>query len=66
MTYNRKLIEVALPLDAINTASAREKSTRRGHGPPSTLHLWWARRPLAAARCRWRRSGWGWKRTPAT
>ena len=48
MTYRRKLIEVALPLDAINTASAREKSIRHGH--PSTLHLWWARRPLAAAR----------------
>ncbi|MBI5767834.1 MAG: DUF1156 domain-containing protein [Verrucomicrobia bacterium] len=44
----RKLIEVALPLDAINVASAREKSIRHGH--PSTLHLWWARRPLAAAR----------------
>lgn len=44
----RKLIEVALPLDAINVASAREKSIRLGH--PSTLHLWWARRPLAAAR----------------
>ena len=44
----RKLIEVALPLDAINKASAREKSIRHGH--PSTLHLWWARRPLAAAR----------------
>ncbi|MDD4357561.1 MAG: DUF1156 domain-containing protein, partial [Smithellaceae bacterium] len=47
-TYKKKLIEVALPLDAINTASAREKSIRHGH--PSTLHLWWARRPLAAAR----------------
>jgi putative DNA methylase len=46
--YNKKLIEVALPLDAINVASAREKSIRHGH--PSTLHLWWARRPLAAAR----------------
>ncbi len=46
--YKRKLIEVALPLDAINAASAREKSIRHGH--PSTLHLWWARRPLAAAR----------------
>ncbi len=45
---NKKLIEVALPLDAINKASAREKSIRHGH--PSTLHLWWARRPLAAAR----------------
>jgi len=44
----KKLIEVALPLDAINTASAREKSIRHGH--PSTLHLWWARRPLAVAR----------------
>ena len=44
----RKLIEVALPLDAINIAAAREKSIRHGH--PSTLHLWWARRPLAAAR----------------
>ena len=44
----RKLIEVALPLDAINLACAREKSIRHGH--PSTLHLWWARRPLAAAR----------------
>ncbi len=44
----KKLIEVALPLDAINAASAREKSIRHGH--PCTLHLWWARRPLAAAR----------------
>jgi putative DNA methylase len=44
----KKLIEVALPLDAINIACAREKSIRHGH--PSTLHLWWARRPLAAAR----------------
>jgi len=44
----RKLIEVALPLDAINAACVREKSIRHGH--PSTLHLWWARRPLAAAR----------------
>ena len=44
----KKLIEVALPLDAINAASRREKSIRHGH--PSTLHLWWARRPLAAAR----------------
>jgi len=48
MTPRRKLIEVALPLDAINVASSREKSIRHGH--PSTLHLWWARRPLAAAR----------------
>ena len=44
----KKLIEVALPLDAINAACAREKSIRHGH--PSTMHLWWARRPLAAAR----------------
>ena len=44
----KKLIEVALPLDAINAASVREKSIRHGH--PSTLHLWWARRPLAACR----------------
>ena len=48
MTHMKKLIEVALPLAAINTASAREKSIRHGH--PSTLHLWWARRPLATAR----------------
>jgi putative DNA methylase len=47
-SYKKKLIEVALPLDAINKASAREKSIRHGH--PSTLHLWWARRPLATAR----------------
>lgn len=44
----RKLIEVSLPLEAINKQAAREKSIRHGH--PSTLHLWWARRPLAAAR----------------
>ncbi len=48
MTRRKRLIEVALPLDAINAASRREKSIRHGH--PSTLHLWWARRPLAAAR----------------
>ena len=48
MKTRKKLIEVALPLEAINKASAREKSIRHGH--PSTLHLWWARRPLAAAR----------------
>jgi putative DNA methylase len=46
--YKKKLIEVAIPLVAINKASAREKSIRHGH--PSTLHLWWARRPLAACR----------------
>ncbi|TQE99104.1 MAG: DUF1156 domain-containing protein [Spiribacter salinus] len=48
MKSPKKLIEVALPLDDINVAAAREKSIRHGH--PSTLHLWWARRPLAAAR----------------
>ena len=48
LNVRRKLIEVALPLDAVNAAAAREKSIRHGH--PSTLHLWWARRPLAAAR----------------
>lgn len=45
---NKKLIEVSLPLEAINTAASREKSIRHGH--PSTLHLWWSRKPLAAAR----------------
>jgi len=48
MSYRRKLIEVALPLEAINKASAHEKSIRHGH--PSTLHLWWSRKPVAAAR----------------
>jgi putative DNA methylase len=47
-SYKRKLIEVSLPLEDINKEAAREKSIRHGH--PSTLHLWWARRPLAAAR----------------
>lgn len=47
-TTKRKLIEVSLPLEAMNRESAREKSIRHGH--PSTLHLWWARRPLAACR----------------
>ena len=47
-TLRRKLIEVDLPLDHINRESAREKSIRHGH--PSTLHLWWARRPLASCR----------------
>jgi len=46
--YRKKLIEVALPLEAINREAARDKSIRQGH--PSTLHLWWARRPLAACR----------------
>ena len=44
----KKMIEVALPLDKINAASVREKSIRHGH--PSTLHLWWSRKPLATAR----------------
>ena len=49
MTIRRKkLIEVSMPLEAINKASGKEKSIRHGH--PSTLHLWWARRPLAACR----------------
>jgi len=48
MQRRKKLIEVALPLKKINEQSAREKSIRHGH--PSTLHLWWARRPLAACR----------------
>lgn len=48
MKARKKLIEVSIPLEAINKASAREKSIRHGH--PSTLHLWWARRPLAACR----------------
>lgn len=47
-SYKSKLIEVAIPLEDINRESAREKSIRYGH--PSTLHLWWARRPLAACR----------------
>jgi putative DNA methylase len=47
-SYRKKLIEVALPLEDINREAAREKSIRHGH--PSTLHLWWARRPLAACR----------------
>ena len=47
-THTRKLIEVAMPLEAVNAASAREKSILHGH--PSTLHLWWARRPLSACR----------------
>jgi putative DNA methylase len=48
VTYKKKLIEVALPLDAINKASTREKALRHGH--PSTLHQWWSRKPLATAR----------------
>ena len=48
MTYRKKLIEVALPLDDINREASREKSIRHGH--PSTLHLWWSRKPLAACR----------------
>src|SRR6266516_5716509 len=48
MPYLKKLIEVALPLEAINKASAREKSIRHGH--PSTLHLWWSGKPIASCR----------------
>jgi hypothetical protein len=48
MSYKKKLIEVALPLEAINKESAREKSIRHGH--PSTLHLWWSRKPTATCR----------------
>ena len=48
MEMKKKLIEVAIPLEAINAESAREKTIRHGH--PSTLHMWWARRPLATAR----------------
>src|ERR1035437_1337256 len=48
LVYRRKLIEVALPLEDINREAAREKSIRHGH--PSTLHLWWSRKPLGAAR----------------
>jgi len=48
MTYKKKLIEVALPLEVINFYSSREKTIRHGH--PSTLHLWWSRKPLATAR----------------
>lgn len=47
-TVKKKLIETSLPLEAINAASAREKSIRHGH--PSTLHLYWSRKPLATAR----------------
>lgn len=47
--YKKKLIETSIPLEDINAQAVREKSIRKGH--PSTLHLWWARRPLAAARC---------------
>jgi putative DNA methylase len=48
MEYKKKLIEVALPLEAINAEASREKSIRHGH--PSTLHLWWSRKPTAAVR----------------
>lgn len=47
--YKKKLIETSIPLEDINAQAVREKSIRKGH--PSTLHLWWARRPLAATRC---------------
>lgn len=48
MTHTRRLIEYHIPLAEISEASAREKSIRYGH--PSTLHIWWARRPLASSR----------------
>ena len=48
MRYPKKLIEVALPLEAINQASVYEKFIRTGH--PNVLHQWWSRKPLAAAR----------------
>ena len=48
MTHHKRLIELSIPLDAISTQSAREKSIRHRH--ISTLHIWWARRPLAACR----------------
>ena len=48
MTPRKKLIEVSIPLETINAASAREKSIRHGH--PSTVHLWWGRHSLAACR----------------
>ena len=51
MEYKKKLIEVALPLEAINAEASREKSIRHGH--PSTLHLWWSRKPTAAVRAVW-------------
>src|SRR5574341_1039087 len=44
----RRLAEVDFPISVVSRHSAREKSIRHGH--PSTLHLWWARRPLAACR----------------
>src|SRR5262249_42018105 len=50
MTYRKKLIEVALPLEEISKAAAFEKTGGARHGHPSTVHFWWARRPLAAAR----------------
>lgn len=56
MTHRRKLIEVSLPLDEINAQSAREKSIRHGH--PSTLHLWWARRPPLADDTFWIAEGY--------
>lgn len=48
MNEDKRLIEDYLPIEAISVEAAREKSVRKGH--PSTLHLWWARRPLVAAR----------------
>lgn len=48
MTKAKKLIEVALPIKEISAESVRDKSIRHGH--ISTLHLWWARRPLPVCR----------------
>lgn len=48
MSYRKKLIEVGLPIEDINREAMREKSIRHGH--PSTLHLWWARRPIGVVR----------------
>jgi putative DNA methylase len=57
MTYRKRLIELALPQEAIHKAAVREKTIRHGH--PSTLRLWWARRPLAAALQPIAESVWG-------
>src|SRR5512138_351439 len=48
MPYPKRLIEVDLPIKRISAHARREKSIRHGH--ISTLHIWWARRPLAACR----------------
>lgn len=48
MTNDLRLIEDYLPIEAISREASREKSIRKGH--ISTLHVWWARRPLVACR----------------